>query len=133
MAKITKTVTRFSEKDIELIRYVVSNVGIAFAPERIINTTNSYYLVRVSLHMDGGNLSNYARKDLDKKDTPSNRIVYSEEEVWNELLKKYKETYDLQEKLTDQVIPEYQNRNGWVGYLISIIAVCIVIFLYFLT
>lgn len=95
MAKKTKTVTRFSEKDIELIRSVVSNLHIAFAPERIINTTNSYYLVRINLHMDGSNLCNYARRDLTKKDTPSNRIVYSEEEVWSELLKKYKETYEF--------------------------------------
>ncbi len=95
MAKKTKTVSRFSGKEIELIRYVVSNVGIAFSPEKIINTTNSYYLVKINLGSSGYIKHHYARKDLDKKDTPSNRIVYNEEEVWNELLKKYKETYEF--------------------------------------
>lgn len=28
-------------------------------------------------------------------------------------------------KLTDQFAPEYENRNVWVGYIITIIAVCI--------
>ncbi len=95
MAKKTKTVSRFSRKEIELIRSVVSNLHIAFSPEKIINTTNSYYLVRINLFSPGKIPYSYARKDLDKKDTPSNRIVYNEEEVWNELLKKYKETYEF--------------------------------------
>ncbi|RXR17345.1 hypothetical protein EQG63_11185 [Flavobacterium amnicola] len=34
-------------------------------------------------------------------------------------------------KLTDQIVPEYQNRNVWVGYLISIIAVCIAVYFIF--
>lgn len=32
-------------------------------------------------------------------------------------------------KLTDQFIPEYENRNVWVGYIFTIVAVCIMIYL----
>lgn len=35
-------------------------------------------------------------------------------------------------KFTDQIVPEYQNRNVWAGYLISIIVVCIAVYLFFL-
>lgn len=35
-------------------------------------------------------------------------------------------------KFTDQIVPEYQNRNVWVGYLISIIAACIAVYFIFM-
>ena len=95
MAKKKQSVRVFNEKDIELIRYVVSNLHIAFSPERITNGVDAYYLVRIDLT----NLSvNYARKDFSKKDTPANRVIYREVEVWSELLKKYNETYESYKK-----------------------------------
>jgi hypothetical protein len=90
MAKKKQSVRVFNEKDIELIRYVVSNFNVGFSPERITNGVDAYYLVRINLT----DLTvNYARKDFSKKDTPSNRVVYREEDVWTELLSKYNETY----------------------------------------
>lgn len=32
-------------------------------------------------------------------------------------------------KLTDQFSPEYENRNLWVGYIITIIAVIVAVYL----
>jgi len=35
-------------------------------------------------------------------------------------------------KFTDQIVPKYQIRNLWIGYIISIIAVCIIVYLFFI-
>jgi hypothetical protein len=35
-------------------------------------------------------------------------------------------------KFTDQIVQKYQNRNIWVGYIISFIALSIAIYLFFL-
>jgi hypothetical protein len=35
-------------------------------------------------------------------------------------------------KFTDQIVQKYQNRNIWVGYIISFIALIIAIYLFFL-
>lgn len=82
-----KVVFSPNEEDIETIMFVIENVMVGFSPERVDNYRDAYYLARTNLkNFD----CNYARIDTTKKDTPRNRVVLSEEDVWKELLRNYK-------------------------------------------
>lgn len=57
-----------------------------FSLERINNYSDAYYIVRTNLNNYD---FSYMRIDTSKKDTPKNRLVFTEESGWNEIIKLY--------------------------------------------
>lgn len=83
--------------ELETVRMMWETMRLAkvgFSLSRIDNYSDAYYIVRT-------NLNNYEfshmRIDTSKKDTPKNRLVFTEENGWNEIVKLYeliKQKYD---------------------------------------
>ena len=89
MSKVKQEKRYFpSSEDIEAFRFCVSHNLIKLSPVRIVDS-NAYYLVR----------SNYPKEDLyfpldnKKPPTPSNRIKFTEYQVYEKMFKIYKDFY----------------------------------------
>lgn len=59
---------------------------VGFSLSRIDNYSDAYYIVRTNLNNYD---FSYMRIDTSKKDTPKNRLVFTEENGWNEIVKLY--------------------------------------------
>ena len=57
-----------------------------FSLERINNYSDAYYIARTNLN---NYVFTYMRIDVSKKDTPKNRMVFTEENGWNKIVELY--------------------------------------------
>lgn len=83
--------------DLDTVRMMWETMKLAkvgFSLSRIDNYSDAYYIVRTNLN---NYEFSYMRIDTSKKDTPKNRLVFTEENGWNEIVKLYeliKQKYD---------------------------------------
>lgn len=83
--------------DLDTVRMMWETMRLAkvgFSLSRIDNYSDAYYIVRTNLN---NYEFSYMRIDTSKKDTPKNRLVFTEENGWNEIVKLYeliKQKYD---------------------------------------
>lgn len=95
---MAKRVKKFEfSPELETVRMMWETMRLAkvgFSLSRIDNYSDAYYIVRTNLNNYD---FSYMRIDTSKKDTPKNRMVFTEENGWNEIVKLYeliKQKYD---------------------------------------
>jgi hypothetical protein len=104
MPKPRKTNKTYMPSEYEMMCYVwvVKNLKIGLSIESY--PKGGFLLVRCELDDSGGCKTNtivYKRKDLDKKDTPSNRIIYaSMNDAYIEMFNLYKTIYEKNKYIT---------------------------------
>ena len=88
--------------DLETVRMMwktMEATKAGFSLERINNYSDAYYIVRTNLNNYD---FSYMRIDTSKKDTPKNRLVFTEEDGWNKIVELYmnlKIKYDGMEEI----------------------------------
>ncbi len=87
MAK--KQAKKVFSPDLETVRMMwktMEATKAGFSLERINNYSDAYYIVRTNLN---NYVFTYMRIDTSKKDTPKNRLVFTEENGWNKIVELY--------------------------------------------
>jgi hypothetical protein len=75
--------------ELETVRMMWETMRLAkvgFSLERINNYSDAYYIARTNLN---NYVFTYMRIDVSKKDTPKNRMVFTEENGWNKIVELY--------------------------------------------
>lgn len=90
MAKIKKIYSP-SISDLEYARYAI-NDGIAICIHPIPDTPTMYWVEkhRLTTYKKPA----FLRRDTEKKDTPDNRLVFTEIDAWKKVFEMYKLYYD---------------------------------------
>lgn len=87
---MAKRVKKFEfSPDLETVRIMwktMEATKAGFSLERINNYSDAYYIVRTNLN---NYVFTYMRIDTSKKDTPKNRLVFTEEDGWNKMVELY--------------------------------------------